>query len=769
MTAFIRWFDELTRTDVAIAGGKGANLGEMVRAGLPVPPGFVVVAAAYQSFLIETGLADELARQVSLVDVNNRESLERTAAIIQASILQARIPANIQSAVIDGYRELSRRTGVTDQLVAVRSSATLEDTETASFAGMNRSFLNVRGAEDLLDRMRSVWASLFSPRVIFYRKRLQLDREPEIAVIVQSMVNSAKSGVAFSVNPSTGNRESMVIEAAFGLGEVVVGGQVEPDHYVLLKRDLSVVDRRIGKKAFMLTRNPSGATMREDLPPERATEVVLTDDELQSIAKLVLQDEAHYGTPQDIEWAIGDGGTYLVQSRPVTTKLATPPPISEASPAAQVELVRGIGSSPGRVSGAVRIVINTADTDRIGPGDILVTGMTSPDWVPFVRRAGAIVTDSGGMTSHAAIVSRELGLPCIVGTRQATSVLRDGDIVTVDGGLGVVFAGAEPILATEASPPRPARDGNGVLVTATRLLVNLAEPERAQDIAQQHVDGVGLLRAEFMILNALDGKHPRKLIEDGRADYIVQRLTEQLTCFAQPFSPRPVVYRAMDFRTNEFRGLEGGERFEPHEENPMIGYRGAFRYVQEPDLFRLELEVLKRVRSSYGNLHLMIPFVRTLSEFQSCKRLIDESGLTDQPGFELWIMAEVPSVVHWLDAYARTGITGVSIGSNDLTQLVLGVDRDNATLASLFDERDHAVTATIKAIITGCGKLGLRSSICGQAPSVYPDYAEMLVRFGIDSISVNPDAIEQARYNIAAAEQRLILEQARSHAQPSGG
>jgi len=763
---YVRWFEQLRKSDVAVAGGKGANLGEMTQAGLPVPGGFVITASAYRAFVEQAGLRDEIVSIIQNLDENDRHALEEAADRIQALIRQSTIPTAIASAIVAAYRELGHREGTADPLVAARSSATMEDTEQASFAGMNRSFLNVRGEEQLLQEVREVWASLYSPRVIFYRKRLNLPGEAEIAVIVQKMVNSAQSGVAFSINPATGDPGTLVIEAAPGLGEVVVGGQVEPDHYEVTKADLTLKNAHVGHKAFMLTRDALGHNTRLELPAERADARVLTDDEIHAVADLVRQDEAHYGVPQDVEWAIENGRTYLVQSRPITgvgSKTATTTP-TVAEPK---ELLRGLGASPGRASGHVRVLKTPAEGDKLASGDVLVAEMTSPDWVPFMRRAAAIVTDSGGTTSHAAIVSRELGLPCVVGARRATALLTDDMLVTVDGSSGVVLEGQVELPAEAPKgggliPAAPLAGSAGRVVTATKLLVNLGEPELARVVAAQQVDGVGLLRAEFMLLSAFKGVHPRKLIDDGRSEEFVQQMVAQLEIFAQAFAPRPVIYRSTDFRTNEFRGLEGGEQYEPHEENPMIGFRGAYRYVKDPSLFRLELETLKRVREHSPNLHLMIPFVRTGSELRACKRLIDEAGLAGQRDFQLWVMAEVPSVVYWLEAYAQMGIVGVSIGSNDLTQLMLGVDRDSDVLAPLFDERDRAVTEAIHTIIEQCHRLGLRSSICGQAPSVYPEYAEMLVRFGIDSVSVNPDVIDQTRYNLAAAEQRIMLERARA-------
>jgi pyruvate,water dikinase len=415
--------------------------------------------------------------------------------------------------------------------------------------------------------------------------------------------------------------------------------------------------------------------------------------------------------------------------------------------------------------GAVRVLMSPSEESAMQAGEVLVTRMTSPDWVPIMRRAAAIVTDAGGMTSHAAIVARELGLPCIVGAHDATRALVTGTVVTVDGGAGTVSIGR---VAPDVQTTLPARSRasaaspRGAPVTATKLYVNLAEPERAEEIAARDVDGVGLLRAEFMMLEALDHTHPRAFLAQHSADDFVHRMAEGLRTFARAFAPRPVIYRAMDFRSNEFRNLTGGADHEPVEANPMIGYRGCHRYTREPDLFALELRALAEVRGEFENLHLMIPFVRTPAELAACLRLVDASAIGRDARLERWIMAEVPSVVYRLPEYAGLGITGVSIGSNDLTQLMLGVDRDSELFGAGYDERDAAVLDAIRSIITTCRRLGLTCSICGQAPSVHPEYAATLVRLGIDSISVNVDAIDRTRHNIAIAEQSLILDAARS-------
>jgi pyruvate,water dikinase len=760
----VKWFEELGSKGVAQAGGKGANLGEMTKAGLPVPPGFVVTAQAYQRFVEESGLTAKIKRRLAGLNIDDSIQLRRKAKEIQRLISQTTIPNQIQQEVLTAYRALSKRDEVDAQFVAVRSSATMEDSETASFAGMNATFLNVKGEDVLLQKLKECWASLYGARVIFYRAKKGFVEEPVIAVVVQKMVNSDKAGVMFTVNPATNDPRSLVIEAAFGLGEVVVGGNVAPDLYVVDKANLQVKEVQIGQKNFKIVRAPDGENEFVTLSPEEAKARVLSDKEVLEIAKLGLQDEKHYGSPQDTEWAIEGKRNYIVQSRPITTLQKPKEVVKEDDEDKEAkELLRGLGASPGRASGDVSVLLSPDGDNELKRGDILVAEMTSPDWVPLMKKASAIVTDGGGMTCHAAIVSREMGLPCIVGTRQATKVLKNGILVTVDGTQGMVYEGQlkeekkkiEEIQV--AAAPRPAP-----LVTATKLYVNLAMPHEAERVAQEDVDGVGLLRAEFMVIDACDGVHPRQLLEEGQDDKFVDRMAKKLTIFTRAFYPRPVVYRAIDFRSNEFRNLYGGEKYELSEQNPMIGFRGCYRYIQNSDLFELELKVLQKVRGQYRNLHLMVPFVRTFWEFERCKHIICSSQLGSDREMELWVMAEVPSVVTWLEDYVRLGISGVSIGSNDLTQLILGVDRDSEICAPLYDERDKAVLEAIHRVIGTCRRLGITCSICGQAPSNYPDYAEKLVRWGITSVSVNPDVIDRTRRNIAAAEQRLLLELARA-------
>jgi pyruvate,water dikinase len=632
---------------------------------------------------------------------------------------------------------------------------------------MHETFANVVGDDSVIERLTDCWASLYGERVIAYRAARDIADEPSIAVVVQVLVNADRAGVLFTADPSTGNRSNLVIEGAFGLGEVVVSGQVEVDTYILSEDGPRLLQTRIGRKDHKIVGTANGGVERIELGDEEAFRRVLTDDEAVKLAQLGLAVRAHYGgEPQDVEWATVGDDMYILQARPITSLCDESTPTASADVTSQrgQELVRGLAASAGTATGRVRVLSSPHDGAQLVAGEVLVAPMTNPDWVPTMRRASAVVTDGGGMTCHAAIITRELGIPCVVGARTATSVLRNGDIVTVDGRRGVVETA---VRATSDSVPvtkQAVRSAPAATMTveslATRIYVNLAMADHADEVAALPVDGVGLLRAEFMITDALGGVHPRELIARGGREEFLSRMSASLLRITEAFAPRPVVYRTIDFRTNEFRGLEGGDRFEPVESNPMIGYRGCYRYVHEPDMFALELELLARVREQTPNLHLMLPFVRTRWELEACLEEIDASPLGRQRGLRRWVMAEVPSIIYWLPEYASMGIDGVSIGSNDLTQLMLGVDRDSETCAALFDESDAAVLDAIGKIIAACRHAGITSSLCGQAPTNKPEFAEHLVRFGIDSISVDPTAVERARRVVGAAEKRLLLESA---------
>jgi pyruvate,water dikinase len=753
MPGHIRSFQELRVTDVGVAGGKGANLGELTAAGLPVPPGFVITADAYAEALDAGGVRADLRDEAAHADIDDPAALQSSVERMQMLVHKAGVPETLRAQILDAYHALGA-----DATVAVRSSATAEDTAGTSFAGMNETFTNVRGDEELLAKVVDCWASLYSARVVTYRASQRVTDEPLLAVIVQRMVASERSGVLFTTDPTTGDDAHLVIEAAFGLGEVVVSGQVEPDTYVVDKTGPRLLSARVGVKPFQIVSDADIGNRRVDLDEHASRRRVLTDDEVLALATLGMRIAEHYGEPQDAEWAIAGGTTWIVQSRPITT-LGT---VAPAPAAVHEPLVSGLPAAPGVAVGRVRVLRGPTEGDRLQAGEVLVAPMTNPDWLPTMRRAAALVTDGGGMTCHAAVVARELRVPCIVGARVATKTLRDGELVTVDGAAGKVFAGdvretRVPVMTTSTvTPVVPVTEPLG-----TRIYVNLATPTNAREVADQPVDGVGLLRAEVMLTDALQGMHPRELLARGEAQSFVDAMTASLLEITRAFLPRPVVYRSIDFRTNEFRGLTGGERYEAVEDNPMIGYRGCYRYVREPDLFALELQVLARVREETPNLHLMIPFVRTTWELEACLEAVDASPLGRQRGLHRWVMAEVPSVVYRIPDYVALGIDGVSIGSNDLTQLMLGVDRDSEVCAELFDESDAAVLRAIGDIIAASRSAGITSSLCGQAPSNNPDFAARLVELGITSISVTPDAVDRTRRAVGAAERRLLLESAR--------
>ncbi len=774
-------FKEVDKDSVAIVGGKGANLGEMTKAGLPVPPGFVTTSDAYFAFVKVNKLDDVIRNLTAGLNVQDNKRLNEVAELIKKAIIDAPIPREIADDIVKAYNELCGATIPTPSqeiFVAVRSSATAEDLPEASFAGQQETYLNVKGAEDVVTSVKKCWASLFGARAIYYRQEQGYDHmKVGLAAVVQKMVQSERSGVMFSVDPVSQDSSKLVIEAAYGLGEVVVSGSVTPDRYAVRKSDMAILEKSVARQDWMLIKLDKG-NEKVNIKEEFKEKQKLTDDEIVELAKLGAKVEQHYGKPQDMEWAYQEGDLFIVQSRPITTLKKKDLKIekkesgagaagkgggrmgNKISPDKATILVKGLSASPGIASGPVRFVPTPDKIDIMQKGEVLVTDMTTPDFVPAMKRAAAIVTNAGGATCHAAIVSRELGVPCIVGSKNATSVLKDGMIITVDAIRGIVYEGDVDFGEQDQHDDADHAERQMVEytpVTGTKIYVNLAEVELSEKVAKHPCDGVGLLRAEFMI--AAIGEHPRKLLKEGRGHEFTDKLAEGMRRICVAFYPRPVVYRATDFKTNEYRNLKGGDEFEPKEANPMMGYRGCSRYVAEPDVFKLELAAIKKVREEYKlkNLWLMIPFVRTLDEFKSVKEIIHGEGLAQTRDFKLWIMCEVPSTVFLIDQFCELGINGVSIGSNDLTQLTLGTDRDNETLATGFDERDAAVLTAIKHVVKRCRAHGVTVSLCGQAPSVYPEFAEKLVEFGVTSMSVNPDAIERTRKIVASAEQKVML------------
>ena len=740
----IVWFAEVTKKDVPLVGGKGANLGEMTNAGIPVPPGFIVTSAAYFDFVRKSKIGDKIHKLLDGLNVDDSRALQEAAARVQKVILDAPMPADLAREVKEAYRKMG------GGLVAVRSSATAEDLPEASFAGQQATFLNTEGEEAVVQAVQKCYASLFNARAIFYREQNHFEHfKVGIAVPVQKMVQSEASGVMFTVEPTSSNRSLIVIEAVKGLGEMIVSGDVTPDHYVVSKEPLRIVEKDIKRQEWKLIKSvgrvDGDLNVKVDLTDAERAGQKITDSDILALAEIGKRLEAHYQFPQDIEWAKENGQLLIVQTRPVTTIKETT--ATEGEEITAPVLLSGSAASPGVAAGPVKIVHDPSQIDKVLKGDILVAEMTTPDFVPAMKRAAAIVTDRGGRTAHAAIVSRELGIPCVVGTEAATTTLKDGQVVTVDGSRGRVHAGRVAVSVKSAARAR------GQIKTRTKLLVNLAQPELAERVAAYDVDGVGLLRAEFMV--AQIGEHPSYMIEEGRGQQYVDKLAASLTEFARAFAPRQVVYRTNDFKTNEYRALKGGEKYEGVEENPMLGYRGASRYIADIATFKLELAAIKNVREKYPNLWVMIPFVRTPAELARVVDIMAGEGLKRSADFKLWMMVEIPSNVILLEKFVAVGIDGISIGSNDLTQLTLGVDRDNQRLAKAFDERDEAVMWSLERAVKGARAAGVTASICGQAPSDYPELTEKLVEWGITSVSVSPDMIDRTRDIIARVEERL--------------
>ncbi|MDD5417290.1 MAG: phosphoenolpyruvate synthase [Candidatus Nanoarchaeia archaeon] len=859
MVKRILWLKDLSKNSLNIAGGKAANLGEMYNSGLPVPSAFVVTTDTYKEFLELTGLKDKILSVLSGLDVDNTSGLMAVAKEIQEMIVSASVPSEIKFAIIDAYKKMNIGGDRYDALderamqligagrdfpyVAARSSATAEDLPGASFAGQQKTLLFIKGDEPVVNAVKECWASLFTARSIFYRTKHNFPHDKVyIAVVVQKMLDSEKSGVAFSINPVNGDDE-IVVEAGWGVGEAIVAGKVNPDLYIVDKQSLNIKSKKINEQTWMYTRDITGnklGVIKKPLSSSKAKEQVLSDEQIKELSKYILKIEQLYsGVPQDIEWAVEEARLYIVQSRPVTAieevkKRAT----EKVEHNESMLILKGLSASPGVASGVVRVINSADDVDKIQKGDILVTTMTDPDFVPAMKKASAIVTDEGGMTSHAAIVSRELGVPCIVGTESATKKLQSGMNIIVDATSGKVYRAdssvrlapqeqlqeqIEPVKESEFeehnllySEKDEEKDINKIIEekessageisageiavaeefendvfeapkqsavldlvkkyedsemasetenapyeeTRTKIYMNLGVPEKAEQYKKLPFDGVGLMRIEFIIASSIKG-HPMKLIKDGRGDEYSNKLTEGIEKVASAVYPKPVIVRFSDFKTNEYSNLEGGAEFEPKEENPMIGWRGCSRYIHEDfeKAFRLECRAIKKARQKYRNIWVMLPFVRTVWEVKKVVEIMKTEGLSSGHDFKIGIMAELPSIIFMADEFSK--ITDFfSIGSNDLTQLILGVDRDSARLGKMnyFDERNSAVLRAVKYLIDTAHKHNVPVSICGQAPSVYPEFTEFLVRCGIDSISVNPDVVASTRTLVAKTEKKVDIE-----------
>lgn len=778
----ILWFKDVRNGDVAVVGGKNASLGEMIRAGLRVPNGFAITAYSYERFIEEAQISKKIYEIIkdTITDPSDPTQYEDASKIIRELIEKTPMPKDIETSIRKAYEELNKSFNLKDTFVAVRSSATAEDLPDASFAGQQETYLNVKGADDLVDKVVKCWSSLFTPRAIFYRAEKNFAHDQVfISVGVQKMVNSRVAGVMFTINPVTGDKDEIVIECTFGLGEAVVSGAVTPDGFVIDKATGQIKNRRIAKKVVEYIRDPvTSETIHSPITDDRVEKPCVTDGELAILVGLARRIEKHYGKPMDIEWAIdrdlSSDNIFLVQARPETVwskAMETPPVVDSKEKVGSLNIiVKGISAGKrGYGFGVAKVAKTTAEAASImQKGDVLVTDMTNPDFVPYMKLASAIVTDKGGITSHAAIVSRELNIPCVVGTEVGTQVIKSGKEYTVDSRNGIIYEGIlkQAQTATGSNTALLHITGNTVdapaPVTATKIYMNLAIPEMIETYKDLPFQGIGLMRAEFLFANYIK-EHPMSLVDKGESQKLVDKFAEGVATVAREIQPRIVVVRFSDFKTNEYRDLEGGEKYEIVEENPMLGWRGCSRYISKwyEQAFRLECQAIKKCRNEWGlkNVYVMLPMVRTIWEAKQVIEIMRQEGLERSRDFKIWFMAETPSIAIMADEFSKL-VDGFSIGSNDMTQGVLMIDRDSERLGQMgyFDERDPAVKRIIAHLIKVAHENGCTVSICGEGPSNLPDFCEFLIRVGIDSISVNNDAVAATRRNVAAIEQKIILE-----------
>jgi pyruvate,water dikinase len=760
---FVIGLDKIGRQDVNTAGGKGANLGEITKAGIPVPKGFVVATSSFDKLIDMHNLDTKIQEIITTTNVDDTSALLEASLRLKDMILTCPVPPEVESKVIEAYGRLSGHDrNQSKVLVSVRSSATAEDLPTASFAGQQASFLNVKGENELIEAIRKCWASLFEPRAIFYRAKHGFSRA-SIAVIVQEMINSEKSGIIFTIDPTTGEGV-LLIEAIWGLGECIVGGEVSPDLYKVSKEKAGserIIDIQISKKTKMRLRDPTTDNTAEfDVPENKIAAQVLNREEMLALSRYAVAIEEHYGgVPQDIEFAIENKKMAILQTRAITTSVKERTKEIELAKGHTV-LLKGIGASPGFASGRVKLILGKDEIREVESGDIIVTTMTTPDLVPTMSKSAAIITDLGGRTCHAAIVSREMGIPAIVGTQEASKILKDGQKVTVDAYSGIIYEGETP--ANRGLIQHQKLEGMIDKIpsalsakTVVKVKVNVAFAQRLEEISSK-VDGVGLLRIEHMIAQL--GIHPAKLIREGRKEEYVRILVDGIRPIVNAFGSKPVWVRTLDARSDEFRNLKGGED-EPVEANPMLGWHGIRRSLDEPELLKAEFEAIRRLYLSEGhmNLGVMLPFVISTEEVKIAKKIAKEVGLPDE--VKIGIMVETPACVMIIEELCKEGkIDFASFGTNDLTQLILGIDRNNESLAKLSSAFHPAVLSSMKMVIDICNQFGVETSICGESGS-NPEMTRILVRYGIKSVSCNMDAIDTIRAAVFQEERDRMLQQ----------
>ena len=773
---FLLWFEQLERKDVDIVGGKSSSLGEMTaKTDVPVPYGFATTAYAYRYFIKESGLEEKMRSILSeLTDVENSALLRDVSARLRDAIMAEKMPQDLQDAIGAAYVELGKRVGEENPYVAVRSSATAEDLPDASFAGQQDTYLNVQGAETIIAKVKECYASCFTDRAVYYREKQGFDHiEVALSAVVQMMVFSKTSGVMFTVNVATGDDNNILIEAALGLGEYVVQGTVTPDNYTISKHDHKIIDRCVNEQDIMLVRKKGGDCEEVQVPEELRKVQTLTDEQILELADYAKKIEKHYGCYMDMEWGVDErtNKIWILQARPETVwsrrNKEGGAKVQESKSMTTTDhkvIVKGLPASPGKVSGRVHVILDPSRIDEFKEGEILVTEMTAPDWVPAMKKAKAIVTDSGGMTCHASIVSRELGIPCIVGTKSrgeaATVTIPDGIDVTIDATHGVVYEGIIEGAKKENQAGAAVAVAEYFPPTGTKVYMNLGDPELAEKYSSLPCDGIGLMREEFIWTTYIH-EHPLYLIKTGHPEKVVDQLAEGMRQVCQAMAPRPVTLRFSDFKSSEYRDLKGGDEFEPYEPSALLGWRGASRYYDPKyiEAFKLECQAVVKVREEFGlkNLNVMIPFCRNVEECEKVVKIMAECGLELGKDFKVWLMAEITTNIILADQFNKY-VDGYSIGSNDLTMLVLGCDRDNDTVSHIYDERNLAVRRAVRHLIEVAHSEGKTVSICGQAPSVYPEFCEFLIKSGIDSISVNPDTVKFTKKLVAQVEQRVMLD-----------
>ncbi len=763
----VLWFKDIHKDDIEKVGGKGANLGEMFNSQFPIPEGFVVTAGTYKEFIEKTGIKEKILEMVGKIDVNNTEQLQNTSKQIRELIATTSMPEEIKEELEDQYMAmgLHRKSSAEDvmsgkeEFVAVRSSATAEDLPEASFAGQQATFLNIKGKENIVKAVQNCWASLYTARAVYYRTKNDFPHDKVfIAVVVQRMVNSDSSGVMFTINPSNNNDKEVIIEGALGLGEAVVSGMVTPDLYIVNKEDFSIKSIEKKTQKVKLIKGEDGGNVKVKLTDaEEATQAV-NEKHIVELAKYGVKIEKHYGVPQDLEWAIERDHVYIVQSRAITTFKKKDESTEEEKDSSEPQenkkiLLKGQTASAGVASGKVKIIKDIAEISKVKKGDILVTIMTNPDMVPIMQKASAIITDDGGMTSHAAIVSREMGIPCIVGTDVGTEVLKDDMIVTVDATKGIVFEGEIKIEKPSKETIQVATSGSDI-VTATDVKTNVDIPSAVDRAIQTDADGVGLVRLEFIIADG--GKHPAQYIREDKDDEYTELLYNGIKPIVEGFKGKPVWIRCSDIRTDEYKNLEGGDK-EEDEANPMLGWHAIRRLLDEPRILKAELKAIKKLHDEgFHNAGIMLPFVINTSEVRDAMEIACEIGV-DLEKIDFGVMIETPASCWIIEDMCRLGIKFVSFGTNDLTQTTLGIDRNNSRLQNRFSEMHPAVLGQIGKVIKTCKKYNVKTSICGQAGSM-PEMVEFLVHQGIDSISANIDAVGMVRKTVAKTERKILLE-----------